>query len=50
MSTELMDKLQALPEECREQLELVAKGMLMAQRAQQVKDGKAETEDAGKSA
>lgn len=42
MSNELMDKLQALPEECREQLELVAKGMLMAQQAQKGKAQQAE--------
>lgn len=41
---DLMDKLQALPEECREQLELVAKGMLMAQQAQKGKAQQAESD------
>lgn len=31
---ELNEMLEALPEESREQLELVAKGMLLAQKAQ----------------
>lgn len=50
MSNELMDKLQALPEECREKLELVAKGMLMAQQAQKGKAQQAETDGETKSA